>query len=125
MSGGSCTQIATVADVAMLKGEFMQLTARAALAAGYTVDVRNIRYENMIYANGKHFHPFTNWEQCVRLLVATESSFDIDETGRVRTSWHVSGLGYHEEVRTPTTDVEYRLQMCDAVVRNVAKGFPV
>lgn len=118
MNGGACKPIESAADVAALPGEFMQLTARAALAAGYKVDLRNIRYEWMIYANGKHFHPFTNWEQCVRLIVDTNSYFEMS-VGLVVTG------DYGSEVRQPTTDTEYRIQMCNAVVTNVAKGFPV
>jgi hypothetical protein len=125
MNGGACKPIETAADVAQIKGEFMQLAARAALAAGYKVDLRNIRYEWMIYANGKHFHPFTNWEQCVRLIVDTSSSFSINNIGQVYTEYPDATTPEDWECRTPTTDAEYRIQMCNAVVTNVAKGFPV
>lgn len=121
MSSGSTRPIATVADVLTLAeiGELTMLTARAALAAGYTLELRTIRYERMLYANGKHFHPFSCWEHCVRLIVDTDTDFGI-VGGKVM----VSNVKTHE-YRTPTTDDEYRRQMCDAVVRNVAKGFPV
>lgn len=122
--GGSCKAMVTAEDVASLKGEFMQLTVRAGLAAGYVMDVRNIRYENLVYANGKHFHPFSNWEQCVRLIVDTGSKFEIcgvEGSVEISSQWGP----FPGEVRRPVSDAEYRLQMCDAVVRNVAKGFPV
>jgi len=125
MSVGTIKPVVTAEDVAALPKADLQLQARAALAAGYTVDVRHIRYEFMIFANGKHFYPLTNWGQCVRLAVDTQNRIEIDETGRFKTSWHVPGFGYHEEVRQPTTDPEYHLQACNAVVTNVAKGFPV
>jgi hypothetical protein len=123
MSGGACKPIETAADVAALTGEFTQLTARAALAAGYKVDLRNVRYEWMIYANGKHFHPFTNWEQCVRLIADTMSELRLLR-GVVSVRSRLNGVTWVED-RQPSTDAEYRNQMCNAVVTNVAKGFPV
>lgn len=121
MSIGTIAPIKTLADVEALPKPELKLVARAALAAGYTVDVRHIRYEHMIFANGKHFHPLTNWMQCVRLVVDTDSSFHIYPSGKV----HVEGSTnrhYQDEERTPTTDQEYYVQMCEAVVTNVAKG---
>ena len=121
MSVGTIKPVVTAEDVAALPKADLQLQARAALAAGYTVDVRHIRYEFMVFANGKHFYPLANWGQCVRLIVDTESEFTIN-CGVVR----VLGQNpYEGETRTPTTDVEYHLQACNAVVTNVAKGFPV
>jgi hypothetical protein len=116
MSMGSIKPVVTAEDVLALPKAELQLQARAALAAGYTVDVRHIRYEHMVFANGKHFHPLTNWMQCVRLVVDTETDFAICG-GRVM----VSNVKRHER-REPTTDQEYYVQMCDAVVTNVAKG---
>lgn len=121
MSVATIKPIVSAEDVAALPGEQLKLVARAALAAGYVVDLRNIRYENMIFANGKHFHPLTNWEQCVRLIVTTESSFVVN-AGMI--SMYTASTD-SREVREPSTDAEYRIQMCDAVVTNVAKGFPV
>ena len=121
MSVGTIKPVVTAEDVAALPKADLQLQARAALAAGYTVDVRHIRYEFMIFANGKHFYPLTNWGQCVRLIVDTGSNFEIDGTGGVLVCNHA----IVSEHRTPSTDVEYHLQACNAVVTNVAKGFPV
>ena len=128
MSVGTIKPVVTAEDVAALPKADLQLQARAALAAGYTVDVRHIRYEFMVFANGKHFYPLTNWGQCVRLIVDTLSHFEIDSDGGVA----IFSAGPDamdgppvEECRTPTTDVEYHLQACNAVVTNVAKGFPV
>ena len=125
MSVGTIKPVVTAEDVAALPKADLQLQARAALAAGYTVDVRHIRYEFMVFANGKHFYPLTNWGQCVRLIVDTQSKFKILSDGNVYTSWYVSGFGINSEHREPKTDVEYHLQACNAVVTNVAKGFPV
>lgn len=124
MSIGTIAPIKTLADVEALPKPELKLVARAALAAGYTVDVRHIRYEHMIFANGKHFHPLTNWMQCVRLVVDTGSEFTIGE-GYV--SIYSPGSGGPDgppvdELRTPSTDQEYYVQMCEAVVTNVAKG---
>ena len=124
MSVGTIKPVVTAEDVAALPKADLQLQARAALAAGYTVDVRHIRYEFMVFANGKHFYPLTNWGQCVRLIVDSDSRFALDPAGlTVHTPDKVDGL--HNEWRYPKTDVEYHLQMCNAVVTNVAKGFPV
>lgn len=128
LMSGSTRPIATAADVRDLAsiGEFTVLTARAALAAGYKLELRTVRYERMLYADGKHFHPFTCWEQCVRLIVDTKSCFTIYASGALRIENEIpENVGYVQEYRQPTTDAEYRNQMCDAVVRNVAKGFPV
>lgn len=128
MSVGTIKPVVTAEDVAALPKADLQLQARAALAAGYTVDVRHIRYEFMIFANGKHFYPLTNWGQCVRLIVDTESTSTIGAGWfSVFTPYKNDGIveGEVYEQRTPTTDVEYHLQACNAVVTNVAKGFPV
>lgn len=118
MSIGTITPVVSAADIEALPDAKLKLQARAALAAGYTVDVRHIRYEFMIFANGKHFYPLSNWGQCVRLIHDTDSSFVINE-GFV--SMYTARTD-SREVRTPTTDPEYHQQMCDAVVTNVAKG---
>jgi hypothetical protein len=120
MSVGTIKPVVTAEDVAALPKADLQLQARAALAAGYTVDVRHIRYEFMVFANGKHFYPLTNWGQCVRLIVDMDQTFIID--GKINLK---VGNSQEHEVRTPNTDVEYHLQACNAVVTNVAKGFPV
>jgi hypothetical protein len=120
MSIGTIKPLVTADDVQALPNAELQLVARAALAAGYTVDVRHIRYEYMVFANGKHFHPLTNWMQCVRLVVDTDQTFSID--GRISLK---VGDSQEHEVRKPTTDAEYYSQMCEAVVTNTAKGFPV
>ena len=125
MSVGTIKPVVTAEDVAALPKADLQLQARAALAAGYTVDVRHIRYEFMIFANGKHFYPLANWGQCVRLIVDTRSSFSINSIGQVYTEFPDAPGGEDWEARRPSTDVEYHLQACNAVVTNVAKGFPV
>lgn len=122
MSIGTITPILSAADIEALPNDKLKLQARAALAAGYTVDVRHIRYEYMIFANGVHFHPLTNWGQCVRLIVDTGAFFTIYGSGGIRVEGESAQGGYAQEYRTPTTDAEYRNQMCDAVVCNVAKG---
>jgi hypothetical protein len=122
MSVGTIKPVVSAADIEALPDAKLQLQARAALAAGYTVDVRHIRYEFMIFANGKHFYPLSNWGQCVRLIVDTQSKFKVLADGAIYTSSYVAGLGVNSERREPTTDPEYHQQMCDAVVTNVAKG---
>lgn len=118
MSIGTITPITTVEGLESLPNDELRLTARAALAAGYATEVRHIRYEFMIFANGKHFYPLSNWGQCVRLVVDTHTDFAI-----VEGSVMVSNVKSHE-YRTPTTDAEYYTQMCEAVVTNTAKGCP-
>jgi len=125
MSIGTIKPIVTAEDLAALPKDELRLQARAALAAGYTVDVRHIRYEFMIFANGKHFHPLTNWGQCVRLAIDTKAHFELDSEG----AFYVFSPGPDgmdgppvEEARTPTSDLEYHQQMCEAVVTNTAKG---
>lgn len=121
MSIATIKPVVTAEDVQALPNAALQLQARAALAAGYTVDVRHIRYEHIVFANGKHFHPLTNWMQCVRLVVDTGSRFKMNTNGCVRVESF--GEPRNVETREPTTDHEYYQQMCDAVVTNVAKGF--
>lgn len=119
MSVGTITPVVSAADIEALPCPKLQLQARAALAAGYTVDVRHIRYEFMIFANGKHFYPLSNWGQCVRLLVDTKQRFEIDIDGYISV---VSRGNKWAENRAATTDPEYHQQMCEAVVTNTAKG---
>jgi hypothetical protein len=121
MSIGTIKPLVTAEDVQGLPNAELQLVARAALAAGYTVDVRHIRYEYMVFANGKHFHPLTNWMQCVRLVVDTKQQFEISGGGGSVLIQDTKDY----ELRKPTTDQEYYQQMCEAVVTNTAKGFPV
>lgn len=124
MSVGTIKPVVSAADVQELPNPKLQLQARAALAAGYTVDVRHIRYEFMIFANGKHFHPLTNWMQCVRLVVDTKSRLTIYDSGALIVERGIPEAEvFTQEYREPTTDQEYYTQMCAAVVTNVAKGF--
>lgn len=118
--------IVTAEDVKSLHGEKIQLAVRAALAAGYKVDVRMVHWEALVYANGKHWFPFGNWLQCVGLIRDTHSHFEISQAGEIYTSINEDGfLPHATERRTPTDLGMYQIEMCDAVVRNVAKGFPV
>lgn len=118
MSVGTIKPVVSAADIEALPDTKLKLQARAALAAGYTVDVRHIRYEFMIFANGKHFYPLSNWGQCVRLIVDTQGYVEIS-SGYV---FVTQKNGIESEKREPTSDPEYHQQMCDAVVTNVAKG---
>lgn len=120
MSMATIKPITTAEDLAALPKDELRLQARAALAAGYKVDVRHIRYEYMVFANGKHFHPLTNWQQCVRLVVDTGQALRLMH-GVVSVCSSVDS-GLETETRKPTTDQEYYNQMCEAVVTNVAKG---
>lgn len=121
MSVGTITPVVSAADIEALPDAKLKLQARAALAAGYTVDVHHIRYEFMIFANGKHFYPLSNWGQCVRLIVDTNQQFVLTST-ELQVFTLAPDVDERFEVRTPTTDPEYHQQMCDAVVTNVAKG---
>jgi hypothetical protein len=122
MSVGEIIRINSAADLEGLDDK-LKLMARAALAAGYKVENRILRFQAILFVNDKHFHPLTNWSQCVRLLVDTKSDFAIID-GAVSVHSNFNDHCGTNEHRTPTTDFEYMNQMCEAVVTNVAKGSP-
>lgn len=117
--------IVTAEDVKSLHGEKIQLAVRAALAAGYKVDVRMVHWEALVYANGKHWFPFGNWTQCIGLIRDTASTFCINELGQILIKSIDDQAKLTLEVRQPVDLGMYQIEMCDAVVRNVAKGFPL
>lgn len=121
MSIGTVTKLTSAASLEELDPK-LALMARAALGAGYAVENRCLRFQDMLFVDNKHFHPLTNWQQCVRLLVDTGSAFEIHPNGLIRVCGARAGGG--AEVRTPTSDAEYREQMCEAVVTNIAKACP-
>lgn len=119
-----CTvkKLTCAADLEGLE-ERLVLMARAAIGAGYEVELHTLRFQPMLFVGDKHFYPLTDWAQCVRLIVDTGSFFTIyGTTGSIRVE--NENAGYCVESRTPTTDKEYREQMCEAVVTNIAKACP-
>lgn len=124
MSIGTVTKLTSAASLEGLDPK-LALMARAALGAGYAVENRCLRFQDMLFVDNKHFHPLTNWQQCVRMIVDTGSEFTICE-GAV--SIYSPGEDLDgppvDESRTPVTDAEYREQMCEAVVTNIAKACP-
>lgn len=122
MSIGTVTKLTSAASLEGLDPK-LALMARAALGAGYAVENRCLRFQDMLFVNNVHFHPLTNWQQCVRLLVDTKGRFMIGCSGSLSVSTGEYGSGEGEE-RSPVTDAEYREQMCEAVVTNIAKACP-
>jgi len=123
MSIGTVTKLTSAASLEGLDPK-LALMARAALGAGYKVENRCLRFQDMLFVDDKHFHPLTNWQQCVRLIVDTSSSFHIYPRGDVHVEDNLENGGYIDERRRPVTDTEYRNQMCEAVVVNIAKACP-
>lgn len=119
MSIGTVTKLTSAAHLEELEPK-LALMARAALGAGYKVENRCLRFQSMLFVNDKHFHPLTNWQQCVRLIVDTGAYFELS-AGEV---FVTAQCALWSEKRTPTTDDEYRNQMCEAVVTNIAKACP-
>lgn len=70
--------------------EELRDSAKAALVAGYNVELRNINYTNCLFvwtneesqANAKHFFPLSNWNNALDLVRRADVKYEI-ALGRV------------------------------------------
>lgn len=96
----------------------IDLTLRAAKAADYEAYIAKLDWRDMVFIKGMLFSPLTNLNHAMRLLNDAGHTLEV---GAGVVAVYKFGVGV--ETRVPVGEGDYWVQMCNAIVTNVAKGF--
>lgn len=94
-------QIKSMADIGVLPTA-MKLPAMAALEAGVPVEIRTVRHQSMLFATlaegVQHFHPLTNWSQCLELLTHSGARYHCGWTS-IHVTHKDAGLTFNTDLQ--------------------------